>query len=129
MPKNNLISETIDIFCCPRCGNDLNIVNVENPVRNLWLNKHKAEKFSLWFHEFCPQIYILDFNTTYRVYQRLQAFGFFNVIGGEGGIRTLGTLRFNGFRDRPIQPLSHLSKNLFNKSILRLLKFPNPLLL
>ena len=35
------------------------------------------------------------------------------VNGGEGGIRTLGTLRFNGFRDRPIQPLSHLSMYLF----------------
>ncbi len=29
--------------------------------------------------------------------------------GGEAGIRTLGALRHNGFRDRPIQPLSHLS--------------------
>ena len=29
--------------------------------------------------------------------------------GGEGGIRTLGARRLNGFRDRPIQPLSHLS--------------------
>gem|GEM_PF-7125980 len=28
---------------------------------------------------------------------------------GERGIRTPGTLRFSGFRDRPIQPLSHLS--------------------
>ena len=29
--------------------------------------------------------------------------------GGEGGIRTHGPLRDNGFRDRPIRPLSHLS--------------------
>ncbi len=29
---------------------------------------------------------------------------------GERGIRTPDTLRYNGFRDRPIQPLSHLSK-------------------
>ena len=28
---------------------------------------------------------------------------------GEGGIRTRGTRRFTGFRDRPIQPLWHLS--------------------
>ena len=28
---------------------------------------------------------------------------------GERGIRTPGALRYNGFRDRPIQPLSHLS--------------------
>ena len=31
------------------------------------------------------------------------------VTNGEGGIRTHGTRRYNGFRDRPIQPLSHLS--------------------
>ena len=31
---------------------------------------------------------------------------------GERGIRTLGTPEgLNGFRDRPIQPLSHLSKS------------------
>ena len=29
--------------------------------------------------------------------------------GGEGGIRTHGPLRDNGFRDRPNRPLSHLS--------------------
>ena len=29
--------------------------------------------------------------------------------GGERGIRTLGTSRFNGFRDRPDRPLWHLS--------------------
>ncbi len=29
---------------------------------------------------------------------------------GEGGIRTLGTRNaYNGFRDRPVQPLRHLS--------------------
>ena len=31
------------------------------------------------------------------------------ISGGEGGIRTHGPLRDNGFRDRPIRPLSHLS--------------------
>jgi hypothetical protein len=31
------------------------------------------------------------------------------VSGGEGGIRTPGTLRFNGFQDRRIRPLCHLS--------------------
>ena len=29
--------------------------------------------------------------------------------GGEGGIRTHGPFQDNGFRDRPIRPLSHLS--------------------
>ena len=29
--------------------------------------------------------------------------------GGEGGIRTPGTLRYNGFQDRRIRPLCHLS--------------------
>ncbi len=33
----------------------------------------------------------------------------FVVDGGEGGIRTHGPLPVNGFRDRPIRPLSHLS--------------------
>ena|GEM_PF-1886311 len=32
-----------------------------------------------------------------------------NFSGGEGGIRTLDTLRYDGVRDRSIQPLSHLS--------------------
>ena len=31
-------------------------------------------------------------------------------IGGEGGIRTPGPLRVNGFQDRRYRPLSHLSK-------------------
>ncbi len=30
-------------------------------------------------------------------------------IGGEGGIRTPGGLRLNGFQDRRIRPLCHLS--------------------
>lgn len=30
-------------------------------------------------------------------------------IGGEGGIRTHGTLLFNGFQDRLLKPLGHLS--------------------
>ena len=34
------------------------------------------------------------------------------MSGGEGGIRTHGPLRDNGFRDRPIRPLSHLSFGL-----------------
>ena len=29
--------------------------------------------------------------------------------GGEGGIRTPGTFQFNGFQDRRIRPLCHLS--------------------
>ena len=31
-------------------------------------------------------------------------------LGGEGGIRTLGTVRFTAFRERPVQPLLHLSR-------------------
>ena len=32
-----------------------------------------------------------------------------NKSGGERGIRTLGTFRFNGFQDHRIRPLCHLS--------------------
>ena len=35
-----------------------------------------------------------------------------SVKNGERGIRTPGTLRYNGFRDRPIRPLSHLSSSM-----------------
>ena len=43
-------------------------------------------------------------------YKKTRYAGFF-ISGGEGGIRTLGTLLgYNGFRDRPIQPLWHLSE-------------------
>ncbi|CEG56560.1 protein of unknown function [Legionella fallonii LLAP-10] len=31
------------------------------------------------------------------------------LLGGEAGIRTLGRLPFNGFQDRRIRPLCHLS--------------------
>ncbi len=34
----------------------------------------------------------------------------FSLTGGEGGIRTPGTLRYNGFQDRRFRPLSHLSR-------------------
>jgi hypothetical protein len=34
--------------------------------------------------------------------------------GGEAGIRTRGTSRYNGFRDRPVKPLRHLSEKLFS---------------
>ena len=34
------------------------------------------------------------------------------LLNGERGIRTPGTLRYNGFRDRPIRPLSHLSSSM-----------------
>ena len=34
---------------------------------------------------------------------------FYLIIGGEGGIRTPGPLRVNGFQDRRFRPLSHLS--------------------
>ena len=35
-----------------------------------------------------------------------------SIAGGEGGIRTLGTFRHNGFRDRPVKPLRHLSEKI-----------------
>jgi hypothetical protein len=31
------------------------------------------------------------------------------LIGGDGGIRTPGTSRYNGFQDRRIRPLCHIS--------------------
>ena len=31
------------------------------------------------------------------------------IIGGKGGIRTHGTLLLNGFQDRLLKPLGHLS--------------------
>ena len=34
---------------------------------------------------------------------------FVKIDGGEGGIRTPGPLRVNGFQDRRYRPLSHLS--------------------
>ena len=38
---------------------------------------------------------------------------------GEGGIRTHGTRRYTGFRDRPIQPLWHLSRVQRNSTFCR----------
>jgi hypothetical protein len=40
-----------------------------------------------------------------------------SLFSGERGIRTPDTLRYNGFRDRPIQPLSHLSRNQYNRAL------------
>ena len=34
--------------------------------------------------------------------------------GGEGGIRTHGTFPYNGFQDRHLQPLGHLSITFAN---------------
>ena len=39
----------------------------------------------------------------------------FVVNGGETGIRTLGTLRYNDFRDRPVRPLRHLSSIFYER--------------
>lgn len=33
------------------------------------------------------------------------------ITGGSGGIRTHGTLRYDGFQDRCLKPLSHTSRN------------------
>ncbi len=41
------------------------------------------------------------------------SFGLLFQNGGEGGIRTHGTLLFNGFQDRLLKPLGHLSPNPF----------------
>ena len=41
---------------------------------------------------------------------RYQAFALFcDLLGGERGIRTPGTSRYNGFQDRRIRPLCHFS--------------------
>ena len=45
-----------------------------------------------------------------------------NLSGGETGIRTLGSLRYNGFQDHRFRPLSHLSVFLPNKYITSLLR-------
>jgi hypothetical protein len=52
-----------------------------------------------------------------KTHQRLTSsmpMGLREKNGGEGGIRTPGTLRYNGFRDRRIKPLCHLSVILEN---------------
>ena len=36
------------------------------------------------------------------------------LAGGERGIRTPGTFRYNGFQDRRFKPLSHLSVHKSN---------------
>lgn len=38
-----------------------------------------------------------------------------NRVSGKAGIRTLGTRRYNGFRDRPDRPLRHLSEKTLAK--------------
>ena len=40
-------------------------------------------------------------------------------LGGEGGIRTPGTFQFNGFQDRRIRPLCHLSVNPTQNPVLK----------
>ena len=39
-------------------------------------------------------------------------------LNGKRGIRTPGALRLNGFRDRPIRPLSHLSNKIRQKPLI-----------
>ena len=39
----------------------------------------------------------------------------FRFLCGERGIRTPGTFQYNGFQDRRIRPLCHLSKTSFQK--------------
>src|SRR3569832_631917 len=52
--------------------------------------------------------------------------------GGEGGIRTPGPMRVNGFQDRRFRPLSHLSilihSTTFSLPMTRLFKFTSFLL-
>ena len=47
------------------------------------------------------------------------------MIGGEAGIRTLGRgIPFNGFQDRRIQPLCHLSVDAnINRNMIKLQRF------
>ena len=47
--------------------------------------------------------------------KRCRAYSFNLKSNGERGIRTLGTLQYNGFQDRRIRPLCHLSGNFFQK--------------
>jgi hypothetical protein len=54
-----------------------------------WPNEWPIEKFK--------NIFLLEFHPLR------------NGIGGEGGIRTPGPLTVNGFQDRRIRPLCHLS--------------------
>jgi hypothetical protein len=42
--------------------------------------------------------------------------GFYNLCGGRG-IRTPGTLRYNGFQDRRIRPLCHSSGREISKKL------------
>ena len=57
-------------------------------------------------HRFAMRGFWLEYNRTAWLNLRLK-----RINNGEGGIRTLGTRRHTGFRDRPIQPLWHLSGN------------------
>ncbi len=52
--------------------------------------------------------YLLHQGGTPRMYQADDSV-YSEKQSGEAGIRTLGTRRLNGFRDRPIRPLWHLS--------------------
>ncbi len=45
----------------------------------------------------------------YHIQRKPQWFRYAKKTGGETGIRTLGTQAHNGFRDRPVRPLRHLS--------------------
>ena len=42
---------------------------------------------------------------------------FWLLLGGERGIRTPGDLRLNGFQDRRIKPLCHLSESIKNAKL------------
>ena len=71
---------------------------------NQWVNKDKAiEEFKV--------VYSADISFR-DVADKINAFysqNAMNLIGGEGGIRTPGTLRHTRFRVGHIRPLCHLS--------------------
>ncbi len=54
----------------------------------------------IWKWGYCPA-----FAATGQIYALIC-----KEIGGEGGIRTPGPLTVNGFQDRRIRPLCHLSE-------------------
>jgi hypothetical protein len=64
-------------------------------------------------HKLCSAISICCCIKLIRVpasFLRIEALEVGNWNGGEGGIRTPGSLRFNGFQDRRLKPLGHLSE-------------------
>jgi hypothetical protein len=66
-------------------------------------------------HHFLFYIFFVHASMT-QIYKKENApFGAFIVFGGERGIRTPGPVTVNGFQDRRIRPLCHLSGTKIQK--------------